>query len=235
MPVLPALLMRTGGLDLAGAIEVAAWIGIAMAVATFFAAPVIGNLSDCFGRRPVLLVALAGLTFDYLLLLLADALLLVFIGRLVSGIFGGSYGAAQAAIADITEPDRGARNFGYVGAAFGVGFIAGPVLGGLLAGWGDRAPFLAAAVLAGANFVYGLLVFPETLKPESRRRFEWRRANPLGALKIVRAVPGMARVAVVLTLWQIATRFWPMRSRGRAGWRSPRWSSSCSSRASSRA
>jgi len=210
MPVLPSLLMRVGNLDLAGAIEIAAWIGIAMAVATFFAAPVIGNLSDRFGRRPVLLVALAGLSLDYLLLTLADTLLLVFLGRLVSGIFGGSYGAAQAAIADITAPEQRARNFGYVGAAFGVGFIAGPVLGGLLAGWGDRAPFLAAAALAGANFVYGLFVFPETLKPESRRRFEWRRANPLGALKIVRGVPGMARLAVVMALWQIASLVYPL-------------------------
>lgn len=210
MPVLPSLLMRTGGLELSGAIEVAAWIGIAMAVATFFAAPVIGNLSDRFGRRPVLLVALAGLSLDYLLLTLADTLLLVFLGRLVSGIFGGSYGAAQAAIADITPPEQRARNFGYVGAAFGVGFIAGPVLGGLLAGLGDRAPFLAAAALAGANFVYGLFVFPETLIPERRRRFDWRRANPLGALKIVRTVPGMARLAVVMVLWQIASLVYPL-------------------------
>ena len=210
MPVLPGLLMRTGGLDLSGAIEVAAWIGIAMAVATFFAAPVIGNLSDRFGRRPVLLIALAGLSLDYLLLTLADTLLLVFLGRLVSGIFGGSYGAAQAAIADITPPEQRARNFGYVGAAFGVGFIAGPVLGGLLAGFGDRAPFLAAAALAGANFVYGLFVFPETLTPERRRRFDWRRANPLGALRIVRGVPGMARLAVVMALWQIASLVYPL-------------------------
>lgn len=210
MPVLPALLMRTGGLDLAGAIEVAAWIGIAMAVATFFAAPVIGNLSDRFGRRPVLLIALAGLAIDYLLLALADTLLLVFVGRLMSGVFGGSYGAAQAAIADITRPDQRARNFGYVGAAFGVGFIAGPALGGLLAGWGDRAPFLAAAALAGANFLYGLLVFPETLAKDRRRAFDWRRANPLGALAIVRGVPGMARVAVVMALWQVASLVYPL-------------------------
>ncbi|MBC7986245.1 MAG: MFS transporter, partial [Sphingomonadaceae bacterium] len=132
MPVLPELLMNVGGIGLADAIAVGAAMSLAMAVATFFAAPVLGNLSDRFGRRPVLLVALGGLALDYLLLAVAGTLTLVFVGRIVSGIFGGSYAPAQAALADITPPERRARGFGYVSAAFGLGFILGPAIGGLL-------------------------------------------------------------------------------------------------------
>ena len=210
MPVLPQLLMRVAHADLSGAISIGATMGLAMALATFFASPILGNLSDHFGRRPVLLIALAGLSVDYLLMALANTLPLVFVGRIISGIFGGSYGPAQAAIADITPPDQRARNFGYVGAAFGVGFVLGPALGGLLAGWGDRAPFYAASALAALNFAYGLFVFPETLAADQRRAFDWRRANPLGALRTIRAAPGMARIAVVLLLWQIASLVYPL-------------------------
>ena len=210
MPVLPRLLMGVGRLTLPQAIEVAAWMGLAMALASFVAAPVLGNLSDRFGRRPVLLAALAGLATDYLLLALADTLPLVFIGRVISGFFGGSYGSAQAALADITAPEDRARNFGYVGAAFGVGFVLGPAAGGFLGLLGERAPFYAAPALAAANFLYGLTLFPETLPAERRRAFSWRRANPLGALAAVRAAPGMAGVVVVLALWQIASLVYPM-------------------------
>ncbi len=211
MPVLPQLLMDVGRIGLADAIEIGAWIGFAMALATFFAAPVLGNLSDAFGRRRVLLLSLGGLVIDYILLTIVQTLPLLFLARIVSGIFGGSYGAAQAAIADVTQPDERARNFGYVGAAFGMGFIAGPVIGGLLGDqFGPRAPFVAAAVLAGLNFVYGLTLFPETLAPERRRRFDWRRANPLGALAAARAVPGLMAVAAILTVWQIASLVYPL-------------------------
>ncbi len=210
MPVLPQLLMRTGKIDLAGSISVAATMGLAMAIATFFASPILGNLSDRFGRRPVLLIALAGLSIDYLLMALASTLPLIFIGRIVSGIFGGSYGPAQAAVADITPPDRRAHNFSLVSAAFGVGFVMGPAIGGLLAAWGERAPFYAASALGALNFAYGLFVFPETLAREQRRAFDWRRANPLGALRTIRAAPGMARIAVVLLLWQIASLVYPL-------------------------
>ena len=210
MPVLPRLLMRVGDMPLSETIDLAAWIGLAMAVATFFASPVMGNLSDRYGRRPVLMAALGGLSIDYLLLALADTLPLIFIGRVLSGIFGGSYGAAQSAIADITAPEDRARTFGYVGAAFGIGFVAGPAIGGLLGELGDRAPFYAASVLAAVNLAYGWFVFPETLPPERRRAFEWRRANPLGALAAARAVPGMASIAAVLGLWQIASLVYPL-------------------------
>jgi DHA1 family tetracycline resistance protein-like MFS transporter len=210
IPVLPRLLMGVGGVDLPGAIRIAAWLGLAIAVATFFAAPVLGNLSDRFGRRPVLIVALAGLAADYLLLALADSLMLIVIGRLLSGALGGSYAPAQAAIADLTAPEARARRFGLVSAAFGVGFIAGPVIGGLLGQLSDRAPFYAASALAALNMLYGLTVFPETLARANRRRFDWRRANPLGALAAARAAPGMIHAALVLTLWQIASLVYPL-------------------------
>lgn len=210
MPVLPQLLMDVGHIGLSGAIEVGAWIGFAMALATFLAAPVLGNLSDAFGRRRVLLISLGGLVVDYLLLAVVHTLPLLFVARIVSGIFGGSFGAAQAAIADVTAPEERARNFGFISAAFGVGFIAGPMIGGLLGEMGARAPFYAAAALAALNFIYGLTLFPETLPPERRRAFDWRRANPLGALAAARAVPGMMAVAAILTIWQIASLVYPL-------------------------
>ncbi len=210
MPVLPRLLMSVGKLTLSQAISVGAWMGLAMAVASFIAAPVIGNLSDRFGRRPVLLVALGFLALDYLFLAVADTLLLIFVARTISGAFGGSYGAAQSAIADITAPDERAKTFGYVSAAFGVGFVAGPAIGGLLGELGDRAPFYAAAALAATNFIYGLTMFPETLKRENRRRFDWSRANPLGAWQSLRAASGMTACAIVLVLWQIASLVYPL-------------------------
>ncbi len=210
MPVLPQLLMRVGAIDLPHAIEVGAWMGLVMAIASFVAAPVLGNLSDRFGRRPVLLCSLAGLAVDYMFLALAHTLPLIFIGRTISGIFGGSYSTAMAALADTTPPDGRARTFGFVSAAFGVGFVLGPAIGGLLGEYGDRAPFVAAAALAGINFVYGLVVFPETLKPENRRAFTIARANPLGALRVVRSLPGMSAAALILTLWQVSSLVYPM-------------------------
>ena len=210
MPVLPQLVMEVGRIDLPHAIEVGAWIGLVMAVATFLASPVLGNLSDHFGRRRVLLLALGGLAIDYALLTIVETLPWLFVARALSGIFGGSYAAAQAAIADITKPEERARNFGFVGAAFGIGFVAGPAIGGFLGEISPRAPFVAAAILAAANMLYGYFIFPETLPPERRRTFDWRRANPLGAWKTMRALPGMDGVAGVLVLWQIASLVYPM-------------------------
>lgn len=210
MPVLPQLVMEVGRIDLAKAIEVGAWIGMVMAIATFLASPVLGNLSDHYGRRRILLLALGGLAVDYALLTVVETLPWLFVARALSGIFGGSYAAAQAAIADITAPEERARNFGFVGAAFGVGFVAGPAIGGFLGEMSPRAPFVAAAILAAANMLYGFFIFPETLPPDRRRAFDWRRANPLGAWKTMRALPGMDGVAGVLVLWQIASLVYPM-------------------------
>ena len=146
MPVLPQLVMEVGRFDLPHAIEVGAWIGLVMAVATFLASPVLGNLSDHFGRRRVLLLALGGLAIDYALLTIVQTLPWLFVARALSGIFGSSYAAAQAAIADITKPEERARNFGFVGAAFGIGFVAGPAIGGLLGEISPRAPFVMHSV-----------------------------------------------------------------------------------------
>ena len=210
MPVLPRLLMSVGNIDLSHAIQTGAWMGLAMALAAFFSAPVIGNLSDRFGRRPILLTALGGLSIDYMLLAVAHTLPLIFFGRVLSGLFGGSYGAASAAIADVTTPEDRAKTFGFVSAAFGVGFVAGPAIGGLLSDFGDRAPFYVASAMAALNFVYGLTVFPETLKAENRRPFDWKRANALGAWEAARSAPGMVQAAVVLLLWQIASLVYPL-------------------------
>ena len=210
MPVLPQLLMRVGRMALPEAISIGAWMGLAMAIASFVSAPVLGNLSDRFGRRPILLLSLGGLAVDYLLLAVANSLPLVFLGRILSGAFGGSYSTAMAALADITPPDERAKNFGFVSAAFGIGFVLGPAIGGLLSAFGDRAPFYVAAAMAGMNLLYGLIVFPETLKPENRRLFTLSRANPLGAWRVMRAAPGMAGVVAVLILWQIASLVYPM-------------------------
>ena len=210
LPVLPRLLMTVGGIALPHAIEIGAYMGLATAFASFIGAPVIGNLSDAFGRRTVLLVALGGLVLDYLLLATAPTLTLIFVGRILSGLFGGSYGAAQASIADITSPEDRARNFGMVGAAFGVGFVLGPAIGGLLTTLSPRAPFYAAAGLALLNFLYGMFLFPDTLKPENRRPFTIARANPLGAWRVLRANPGMTGLAGVLLLWQLASLVYPL-------------------------
>ena len=210
MPVLPDLVMEIGRTDLASAMGIATAIGLVMAVATFLASPVLGNLSDHFGRRRVLLLALGGLAIDYALLTIVETLPWLFIARALSGVFGGSYAAAQAAIADITKPEERARNFGFVGAAFGIGFVVGPAIGGFLGELSPRAPFVAAAILAAANMLYGLIIFPETLPPERRRAFDWRRANPLGALRTMRELTGMGGIATVLVLWQIASLVYPM-------------------------
>jgi MFS transporter, DHA1 family, tetracycline resistance protein len=210
MPVLPKLVMDIAGVGIADAIDIGAQIGLLMAICTFIAAPVLGNLSDRFGRRPVLLISLGGLAVDYVLLALANTLPLFFLARAISGIFGGSFAAAQAAIADITPPELRARNFGLVSAAFGIGFVAGPAIGGLIGNMDPRMPFYVAAAMAALNFVYGLTLFPETLAPERRRAFDWRRANPLGALRSLRGAPGMVGVVIVLTLWQIASLVYPL-------------------------
>lgn len=210
MPVLPRLFMSVGHITLPQTISIGSWMGLATALATFIGAPIIGNLSDAYGRRTVLLVALAGMVFDYLLLATAPTIGLLFVGRVLSGLLGGSYGAAQASIADITGPENRARNFGFVGAAFGVGFVLGPAIGGLLTTLSPRAPFYAACGLAALNFVYGLVLFPDTLKPANRRPFTLARANPFGAWQVLRAHPGMGGVAAVLLLWQLATLVYPL-------------------------
>lgn len=210
MPVLPRLLMRVGAMPLDRAIDVGGWMSLLMALAAFISAPILGNLSDAFGRRRVLLIALAGMAAQYVVLALAGSVALIVFGRVLTGLFGGSYGPAQAAIADVTGPEDRARNFALVSAGFGVGFVLGPALGGLLVQFGERAPFWIALALSAGNFFYGLALFPETLKPELRRHFSLARANPFGAWKIAGQAFGMRRLALVLLLWQLASLVYPL-------------------------
>jgi DHA1 family tetracycline resistance protein-like MFS transporter len=209
VPVMPQLIVGLDGGGLDEAVVTAGWLLAVYAVMQVFFGPLMGNLSDRFGRRPVLLLSLAAFGVDYLLMAFAPSLVWLFIGRAVAGMAGAIYGPANAFIADITPPEKRARNFGLIGAAFGAGFILGPALGGLLAEFGPRAPFFAAAALALVNTVYGFIVLPETLPPERRRTFSWRRANPLGALKSVGRVRASAMLVAALFLWMLAGQVYP--------------------------
>lgn len=209
IPVLPHLVMDVGHVGIEQATRIGGWLALTYAAAQFLLGPTIGNLGDRFGRRRIILGCLACLGIDYVLMVFAQTLPLLFLGRLLAGIFGSTYGPCQAALADITEPKDRARLFGFVGAAFGIGFVVGPALGGFLGELGPRAPFVAAAVLAGINFVYGLTVFPETLRPELRRPFDPRRANPLGALGVIARTPALKPIVACYLLWQIASLVYP--------------------------
>src|SRR5215510_5527105 len=186
LPVLPDLIMKLSGEGLSGASVYGGWLWFAYAVMQFFCAPVLGNLSDRFGRRPVILFSLFALGIDYLIMGLAPTITWLFVGRTIAGMAGASYTPAYAYLADVSPPERRAQNFGLIGAAFGAGFILGPAIGGLLGTIGPRAPFFAAGVLALSNFTFGFFALPESLPPQSRRAFDWKRANPLGTLIQIR-------------------------------------------------
>ncbi|RYD95975.1 MAG: MFS transporter, partial [Sphingomonadales bacterium] len=209
IPVLPRLVMEVGHLNLAQATWMGGWLSVVYAIMQFLCGPLAGNLGDRFGRRPVLLLALAGLSIDYLIMGFAPNLAWLFIGRLLAGVFGASFSPATAALADITPPADRAKRFGLVGASFGIGFIIGPALGGILGEFSHHAPFYAAAALAGANFIFGLFFFPETLKPENRRSFSLARANPVGALLAARKLHGVLGLAGILLLWNVASMVYP--------------------------
>lgn len=181
IPIVPVLLKELGHLDLSHAAKVGGYLALAYAVTEFVFAPVMGGLSDRFGRRPVLLLSLTGLAVNYLFLALAPGIAWLFVGRILSGIGGASYSPAGAYIADISTDENRTRNFGFVGAAFGVGFIFGPAIGGFFATYGARVPFLVAAVLTFANVLFGYFFLPESLPSHLRRKFNLKRSNPLGA------------------------------------------------------
>ena len=166
--------------------------------------PILGNLSDKYGRRPVLLFSLFGFGIDYIFLALATGIGWLFVGRIIAGITGASFTTASAYIADISAPDKRAQNFGMIGAAFGLGFIIGPLIGGILGQFGSRVPFIAAAVLTLMNWLYGYFVLPESLAKENRRPFEWKRANPMGSLVQLKKYPSVAGLIISLTLVYIA-------------------------------
>ena len=198
IPVLPVLIETVGHMTLAEASLVGGWMFFAYSAAQFVFGPLMGNLSDTFGRRPLLLLAILGLLLDYILQAWAPTLTWLYVGRAISGVCGASWIIANAYIADITTPQDRAKYYGMMGAAFGLGFVLGPALGGLLGEYGPRVPFIAAAIIAGVNLVYGYFVLPETLAPQHRRRFEWRRANPFGAFKVFQSYHGVVPMCIVL-------------------------------------
>ncbi|MEP3347511.1 MAG: TCR/Tet family MFS transporter [Litoreibacter sp.] len=209
MPVMPELIQDVGQTGISGA---AIWGGILSAVFAlmqFLFSPTVGALSDRFGRRPVLLTSNGVMAFDYVLMALAGTIWLLLIGRIIGGITAATHATANAFMADVSPQEKKSQNFGLIGAAFGVGFVLGPVIGGLLGELGPRAPFWAAAILAGANFVFGYFVLPETVTPEKRRAFEWRRANPIGGLQAVTALPGLGSMLSVYFFYQIANMVYP--------------------------
>ncbi len=209
IPVLPDLIREVTSLGLDGAALWGGWLSFSYAIMQFLCGPTIGNLSDQFGRRPVLLVSLGVLTVDYLIMAIAPSLFVLFVGRILAGVAAATYSTCNAFVADVSRPGERAKNFGLLGAGFGLGFVIGPVIGGLVAEWGTRAPFYAAAGLAFANFCYGLFVLPESLAPERRRAFDWRRANPLGAFSQMRKTPTVAWFLLTLFLFDIAHFAYP--------------------------
>lgn len=205
IPVLPKLIEEMIGGDLSMASTYAGWLMFAYATMQFLFSPIIGALSDKYGRRPVLLISLFGFGIDYLLMGFAPTIIWLFIGRLISGVTGASFTTATAYIADISTPEKRSQNFGLIGAAFGLGFIIGPVLGGLLGHYGARIPFFAAAGLALLNTLYGYFILPESLDKEHRRKFEWKRANPVGSLKRLSHYPVILSLVVSLVFIYIAS------------------------------
>ncbi|WP_255346349.1 TCR/Tet family MFS transporter [Asinibacterium sp. OR53] len=206
IPVMPKLieqLLHTT--EISKASQYGGWLTFAYAIMQFLFAPVLGNLSDKFGRRPVLLSSLLGFGIDYLFLSFAPTIGWLFVGRIIAGITGASFTTASAYIADISNAENRAQNFGMIGAAFGLGFILGPLLGGLLGELGPRVPFLVAAGLALLNFCYGYFVLPESLAIEHRRPFDWKRANPLGSLLQLRKYPAVAGLVSSLALVYLAS------------------------------
>ena len=204
LPVLPALIQELTGGTVSDASKYGGWMMFAYAIMQFLFSPILGGLSDRFGRRPILLISLFGFGLDYLFLAFAPTIAWLFVGRLLSGICGASITTATAYIADISTPEKRAQNFGIVGMAFGIGFIVGPVIGGVLGEFGSRIPFFAAAGLTFLNWVYGYFVLPESLSVENRRKFEWKRANPIGSLKHLGRYPVILGLVASLVLVYIA-------------------------------
>jgi DHA1 family tetracycline resistance protein-like MFS transporter len=209
IPVMPDLIREVNGGTLASA---AVWGGIlatSFAVMQFLFGPLLGGLSDRFGRRPVLLLSLVVMSADYLVMALAGSIWLLLAGRIVGGITAATQATASAYMADISTPEKKAANFGLIGAAFGMGFVMGPLIGGLLAEYGTRAPFYAAAGLAALNALFGWIVLTETVTDRIRRPFSWARANPLGSLRVLGQLPGLGPLLLVFLLYQLAFIVYP--------------------------
>lgn len=209
IPVMPDLIQEVNGGTLANA---AVWGGVlstVFAVMQFTFGPMIGALSDRFGRRPVLIVSLVVMAADYIVMAIAGSIWLLLAGRVVGGITAATGATAGAYMADISDPQDKAANFGLIGAAFGIGFVLGPLVGGLLGEFGTRAPFYAAAAFSGINALFGLIVLRETVTDRTRRAFEWRRANPFGAFRHLARLPGLAPLLTVYFIYQVAFHVYP--------------------------
>jgi MFS transporter, DHA1 family, tetracycline resistance protein len=204
IPVLPKLIEQLTGGTISQASQWGGWLTFAYAIMQFVCAPIIGNLSDKYGRRPVLLLSLLGFGIDYLFLAFAPTIWWLFLGRIIAGITGASFTTASAYIADVSTHENRAQNFGLLGAAFGLGFIIGPSMGGLLAHYGIRVPFLVAAGFSLLNAAYGYFVLPESLSKENRRGFDWKRANPLGSLLHLKKYPSVVGLIWSMVLVYIA-------------------------------
>jgi len=222
LPVLPSLIREIDGGTLASA---AIWGGIlsfSYAVMQFLCGPTIGALSDRFGRRPLLLSSLIVMVGYYVVMAMAGSIWLLIAARIVGGITAATQATAAAFMADISTKEQRAARFGLIGAAFGMGFVLGPLIGGLLAQYGTRAPFWAAAALTAANLIFGALVLPETVTDKTRRAFRWRRANPFGAFRQLGNLPGVRRLVVVFFLYQVAFNvypaIWAFYTEARFGW-----------------
>lgn len=222
IPVLPKLIETVGHVDLAEAARIGGWMAAAYSVAQFGFGPFMGNLSDRFGRRPLLLLSIFGLGVDFLAQALAPTLAWLFFGRILAGVCGASWVIANAYIADITPPEGRGKAFGMMGAAFGLGFVIGPAIGGLLGEFGARVPFYVAALISGLNLIYGLFVLPETLTPANRRPFDWARANPFGAFRVFARYKGVLPMCLVLAFFfffsSIYPAIWPFWGKARFGW-----------------
>lgn len=222
LPVMPALILEVEGGSLASAALWGGLLSTSFAVMQFLFGPILGNLSDAYGRRPVLLTSLFVMAVDYVIMAFAGTIWLLLFGRILGGITGATHATAAAFMADTAPPEQRGARFGMVSAAFGLGFVLGPIIGGILGDLGTRAPFYAAAGLAFANFLFGLMILPETVTRDKRRPFRWARVTPFGALRQIRSLPGLGPLLTVLLLYQLATNvypaIWAYFTQARFGW-----------------
>lgn len=222
IPVVPKLIEELIQADVSEAAKYGGWLSFSYAFIQFVFSPLVGNLSDKYGRRPLILLSLFGFSVDYIFLALSPTIWWLFVGRIIAGITGASVTTASAYIADISTDEDRAKNFGLIGAAFGIGFIIGPVLGGVLGHYGSRVPFYTAAALCLINFVYGYFILPESLPKENRRALDWKRANPIGSFKFLKKHPEISGLTTALILIYIGGHAvqsnWSFYTMYRFGW-----------------
>ena len=222
IPVMPTLISTMEHVEVGDASSLNGWMLFAFSLTQFLFAPLVGNLSDKYGRRPILLVSLFGFGLDYILMSWAPSIEWLFLGRVIAGITGASFTTASAYIADISDDKNRAQNFGMIGAAFGMGFILGPIIGGLLGSFGPRVPFIAAAALCFLNWLYGYFILPESLSKDHRRELDWKRANPIGSLMHLKKYPDVSYLLVAMVLVYLAAHAvqsnWSFYTIERFGW-----------------